>query len=334
MPIVPNEKADADIVTQSINCNRSVVGDLKIRDSNPCVWFHNSEFMSIFDLLEQELSSSLSRRLLHAIYVHPFSGFFEDCMLRKKPFFITERTHLSRIFDTWAKLRMLTGRGMASVIEWPVRFHVDQPVHAGVEVGDIIRIVERLTRSSWRATWKDDGGRNLMIHLEPIEIQVEKETSKQTITGLDVDLGIDWIRGLPQVNSSPIIFLTTESIIEFIRLLNEVPTPEAPEKDRFPDADSTLEKLLIQIIGRTMKSQLPLILDWDVDHSAIMQHLIDRGFIRSYESSNNIIEYESIMPRSFVCGPIVTAWEASTGKMATVKMNTTGLSKHTITFLN
>ena len=334
MPIVPNDKVDTEIVTQSNNCHRSVAGDLKLRDSNPCVWFHNSEFMSIFNLLEQNLASSLSRRLLHSIYVHPFSGFFEDCIVRKKPFFSSERAHVSRMFDTWAQLRILTGRGMASVIEWPFRFHVDQPVHPGVEVGDIIRIVERLTGLSWKATWKDDGGRNLMIHLEPIEMPIKPETSKQKTTGVEIDIGVDWIQGLPLVNSSPIVFLTSESIVEFIRLLNEVPPPGSPEKDKFPDADSNLEKLLIELVGKSMKPQLPLILDWDEDNSAIMKHLTDRGFIRSYASSNNVIEYESIMPRSFVCGPIVSAWEASTGEIANVKMASSGQNKHTISFRN
>ncbi len=331
MPIVPNHESDVD-VSQTTHCFRSAAGDLSIRQSTPCAWFHVSEFISIFNQLEQNLSSSLSRRLLHASYVHPFAGFFEEPILRKKPFFSSKLAHISRMFDAWAKQRVLTGRGMASVIEWPVRFHVDQPIHAGIEVGEIIHTVERLTGLSWKATWKDDGGRNLMIHLECIEMPIQTGPSNLVKNGVEVDFGIEWIRNMPQINGAPIMFLTTASIGEFVRLLNEVATPKAPEKDRFPDLESALEKLLIEIIGESMKSQLPLILDWNNDHGVIMEHLIDRGFIRAYESSTEEIRYESIMPRSFTCAPIVSAWESSTGELAVVKMSSIGHNEYTISF--
>ena len=62
----------------------------------------------------------------------------------KKPFFKSQIAHISRIFDV-GPVTIMAGRGMVSVIEWPVRFHVDQPVHAGIEVGEVIRMVERIT---------------------------------------------------------------------------------------------------------------------------------------------------------------------------------------------
>ena len=331
MPIVTNHESDSE-VPQRTHCFRSVAGDLSIRNSAPCAWFHVSEFISIFNQLEQNLSSTLSRRLLHASYVYPFAGFFEEPILRKKPFFSSKLAHMSRMFDEWAKQRILTGRGMVSVIEWPVRFHVDQPIHAGIEVGEIIHTVERLTGLSWKATWKDDGGRNLMIHLECIEMPIRTGLPYSGKNGVEVDLGIEWIGSMPQINGSPIVFLTTESIGEFVRLLNEVPAPKDPEKERFPDLECALEKVLIEIIGESMKSQLPLILDWNKDHSPIMEYLLDRGFIRSYESSNEEIRFESIMPRSFACAPIVSAWESSTGELAVVKMKSIGHNEYTISF--
>lgn len=85
MPIVPNHESDVD-VSQTTHCFRSVAGDLSIRQSNPCAWFHVSEFISIFNQLEQNLSSSLSRRLLHASYVHPFAGFLKNQYCGKNPF--------------------------------------------------------------------------------------------------------------------------------------------------------------------------------------------------------------------------------------------------------
>ena len=334
MPIVPNDMIDSDDVATRTHCSRSTLGDLKIKNSHPCVWYHVSEFISIFNQLEQDLSSSLSRRLLHASYAYPFSGFFEAPIQIQKPFFKSKMAHISRILDEWARLRMMAGRGMVSVIEWPVRFHVDQPVHPGIEVGEVIRMVERITGLSWKATWKDDGGRNLLIQLESIEIPFQNEEINQSQTGIVEEVGVDWIRGSPQVNGSPIIFMTTASICEFVRLLNEVPTPNKPEKDRFPDSANSLEKMLINIIGESMKAQLPLILDWNLDHSAIMDHLICRGIIRNYESLNGEIRYESTMPRSFSCAPIVSAWEASTGEMAIVKVSSNHQNQHTISFLN
>ncbi len=334
MPIVPNDMSDSDDVVTRNYCYRSTLGDLIIKDSHPCVWYHVSEFISIFNQLEQDLSSSLSRRLLHASYAYPFSGFFEAPFQIKKPFFKSQMTHISRILDEWAQLRITAGRGMVSVIEWPVRFHVDQPVHAGIEVGEVIRMVESITGVSWKATWKDDGGRNLIIHLESIEIPFQTEQFNQFQTGRNEEVGVDWISGYPQVNGSPIIFMTTASICEFVRLLNEVPRPNNPEKDRFPDSDNSIEKMLINIIGESMKPQLPLILDWNLDHSAIMEHLICRGIIRNYESSNGEIRYESTMPLSFSCAPIVSAWEASTGEMAIVKVSSNQQNQHTVYFQN
>ena len=334
MPIVPNDISDSDDDVRTTHCSRSPLGDLTIEDSHPCVWYHVSEFISIFNQLEQDLSSSLSRRLLHASYAYPFSGFFEAPLQIKKPFFKSQIAHISRIFDVWAQLRIMAGRGMVSVIEWPVRFHVDQPVHAGIEVGEVIRMVERITGISWKATWKDDGGRNLIIHLESIEIPFQTEQINEFQTGIHEEVGVDWIRGYPQVNGSPVIFMTTDSICEFVRLLNEVTRPNNPDKDRVPDSENSLEKMLINIIVESMKGQLPLILDWNLDHSAILDHLICRGIIRNYESSNGEIRYESTMPRSFSCAPIVSAWESSTGETAIVKVSSNQENHHTISFLN
>ena len=77
MPIVTNHESDSE-VPQRTHCFRSVAGDLSIRNSAPCAWFHVSEFISIFNQLEQNLSSTLSRRLLHASYVYPFAGFLKQ----------------------------------------------------------------------------------------------------------------------------------------------------------------------------------------------------------------------------------------------------------------
>lgn len=333
MPIVPNNESETN-GSQKSNCFRSVTGDLNLLHSNPCVWFHTSEFLSIIYRLEQDLSSSLSRRLLHASYIHPLGGVFEQPILRKKPFFSSKLSHITRMFDEWAKQRILSGRGMVSIIQWPVRFHVDQPIHAGIEVGEIIHVVERLTGENWKATWKDDGGRNLMIHLESIELAIPKSLSNQVNDGIEINLGIEWVGSMPQINGSPIIFLSVASIGEFVRLLNEISRPKSPEKERCPDIESALEKLLIEIVCESMKPQLPLILDWNKDHSPIMDHLIDRGIIRSYKSSIEEIRYESIMPRSFACAPILSAWESSTGKQAVVKISSIGENEYIISFQN
>ena len=334
MPIVPNEKTNKNEMSRTNHCTRSSIGDLKIADSAPCFWYHREEFESIFNRLEKDLSSSLSRRLLHASYSHPFSGFFEESLQRKKSIFSSKLAHTSRVFEIWANLRMMTGRGMASVIEWPKKFHVDKPIHAGIEVGDIIHTVEKLTGLSWKATWKDDGGRNLIIHLESIQIRPKPTSSIDKVNFVKEDVGVEWISGIPEVNGAPIMFLTCESICEFERLLNEVARPPNPEKDRVTDSGNTLEKLIIEIVGDSMKAQLPLILDWELDHSAIMKHLIRRGMIRNYVSSCNEITFETILPRSFSSAPIVSSWEASSGKIANIKLSSNEENQHTITFLD
>ena len=90
--------------------------------------------------------------------------------------------------------------------------------------------------------------------------------------------------------------------------------PPKPEKDRVANSENTLEKLIIEIVGDSMKAQLPLILDWELDHSGIMEYLIRRGIIRNYVSTNNDIKFETVLPRSFSIAPIVSSWEASSGK--------------------
>ena len=334
MPIVPNDNTDLDQNSRINHCTRSDIGDLKIGDSAPCVWYHIGEFESIFNRLEQELSSSLSRRLLHASYSNPFSGFFEEMIQSKKSIFSSKLTHTLRVFEKWANMRMMTGRGMVSVIEWPKRFHVDKPIHAGLEVGEIIHTVEQLTGLSWKATWKDDGGRNLMIHLESIQIRNKPPSSLPNDNYTKQDVGVDWFNEIPEVNGAPIMFLTSESICEFVRLLNEVPKPPKPEKDRVANSENTLEKLIIEIVGDSMKAQLPLILDWGLDHSGIMEYLIRRGIIRNYVSTNNDIKFETVLPRSFSIAPIVSSWEASSGKMANITLASNEKNQHTISFIN
>ena len=292
------------------------------------VWLCKNEWIIHFiDNLETSMDTTLGRRLAHSSFSYSTNLDYDKWTPSKRRFTFNKKNRKIDSFEKWAVNRINYGRGLVTPINWPISFHIENPLMVSIEVGEICSYIESLIGQSLRYQWRDDGGSNASVTFEPIDVPIRKPIECNDIDDMMevFDINIDDKSGWPSIDGVSLCVLSIKMMHDFYKTLFEILISDVDDHLIELTNDVTIVDNIVcaaACIASSNDSQR-FLLDTEEQFVSWFAERIESYGLATLSKTkmieNNItITFESFLPWPMIAGILLDAWQRNNGLLGLI----------------